>query len=421
MKEEALPGIRNELEQLRQELDPNNRLTELPGLRSQPHKDEVKILRDSVMRIYQKFNEVEGLKAELQRLQRRLADFEDKRQAVSIFPTMADNPKEVEELPESVGQAPEIPRQQPQLMFRAPVDVAHSPARTRLISPSPPGAFPQSIVDIYHSHDDTAAETGSIPLHPENVELVETASVKVMSIHRWVYSGPQRWPKVRDAFKAFELQYPKIGALPEKITVLEDHVNNSGIHYSELAKVHGKMIMVEERTEIAEVPGPSRGKAGSTRSKRKLNQDDNTVEQLPESPTKKRKGATASAKKNDVLAPNSSLKSPSPIHEAEMGSPELGRASLLRSVAAKASVSDSQPRSAGRLRKNAGVEMANVPTPPVQLGSEVQRIKSESYDELSSIAQITPRGEIALMPSIERDDNHVPGSFPKETPRLRRG
>lgn len=328
MREEELPSIHNELQQLRQELDSNNRLTELPDLGSLQSIDGVNGFRESVMRIDRKFNEVDGLKMELERLQKRLSAIEEKRQDSFVSPGTRMNHPETHDGPSVAdGQARSAStraRQQPRLMFET-LNAAAARSRTAgLASPTPPGAFPDSILDLDTPRQDLAAQSGARPRQPKprraenELEVAETVSPKPILVQKWSYTGLRKWRGVNAAFQSFALEYPKLGAVSESIKVLEDYVNKSNIQNSSHAQKHGKVALVEETTEY---PGSCLDEPEPSLPKRKHDQVEDTMEQLPsETLTKRRKRSSMPAGKDQ-----------STIISSDDGSPELGRESKFRS------------------------------------------------------------------------------------------
>ena len=324
---EELPSIHNELEQLRQELDSNNRFTDLPDLGSLQSIDGVKGLKGSVMRIDHKFNEVDGLKMELERLQKRLSAIEEKRQNSFVFPRTLMNHPETHDGPSAVDHqmrsASTRARQQPRLMFEALNTAAPRSMAAGLASPTPPGAFPNSILDLDTPLQDLAAQSGARPSLPKprsaekELEFAETVPPKPILVQKWSYTGLRKWRGVNAAFQSFALEYPKLGAVSESIKVLEDYVNESNIQNSSHAQKHGKVALVEEATEY---PDSCLDEPEPSLPKRKHDQVEDTTEQLPlETLAKRRKRSSMPAGKDQ-----------SRIISSDHGSPELGRESRFR-------------------------------------------------------------------------------------------
>ena len=329
MREEELPSIHNELEQLRQQYDSNNGFTELSNRGSlQPMDGGANGLRKSVMRIDHKVSEMDGLKMELKRLQQRLSDIEEKRQDSFVFPkTLMDHPG-TPDLPSAavrqMRSTSTTVRQRPRLMFEAPHATASRSRTNRDPSPTPPGAFPDSVLDLDTPRHDPAALPGVIidTTRPRSLETelepADTTTRGSLLVQKWSYTGARNWRGVNRAFQAFEIEYPKLGATSESIKVLEDYVNEWRIQNSLPAQRHGKLTVVEEITEdtgsCLDEPEPSL-------PKRKHDQIEDTVEQLPsETVTKRRKRVNMPAGKDQSVTIS-----------FDHGSPELGRQSRLRS------------------------------------------------------------------------------------------
>lgn len=327
MREEELPSIHNELEQLRQELDSNDRFTEVPDLGQSPI-DRIKGLAETVKRIDHKFNEVNGLKMELQRLQKRLADIEGKRQDSFIFPrTHMDNSGPNEQMSQGesrIRSASAKARQQPRLMSEAPGNATARSMAARNVSPTPPGAFPDSVMDLDTPRQNVTGlpvESGVIPSEPtrqtraDEPEVAETTSPKRVVVQKWSYTGPRRWKGAKSAFQTFGLEYPKLGSVSESIKVLEDHVNNLNIQNSRHAKKHGRVDIVEEILveELLEVQGGCMDELDSSIPKRKHDQVEGATEQSPsETAKKRRKRSSIPAANSQSTVPDQVLRSSSP-------------------------------------------------------------------------------------------------------------
>lgn len=251
LREEELPDIRHQLEQLRQEIGSKDRFTELPDPESLSSTDVNKHLGMDIIEMTRKFNELDGLKIELQNLQKRLKDMEEKKQDPFVLPrTLMNAPPRILQRPSNAGAQP---RNSPTEANSIPGMVIEGPENTdaRSVtvqngpnSPSLPGAFPDSVTDL-----EAPASNGTAGLHATSStarhepKSAEYASPRSTHPQKWSFAGLPRWQSVKSAFEAFGLEYPKLG-VPESVRILEDHVNSlflqntaTGLHYGKVASV----------------------------------------------------------------------------------------------------------------------------------------------------------------------------------------
>jgi hypothetical protein len=431
LRKEELPSIRNELEELRQEIDSNERITALPDFNSLLSIDGFKNLTEDVMRINRKSDEVDELKKELHRLQKRLTDMEEKRQDSFVFPkTLMKAPRTPRVLsqPEArMRNVRSIALQQPALMFEATADNTAMLARDASPGLYPPGAFPDSIIDhndfplntIDNAAEQPPAATGSRPQRSARaLEVAETVSPGLARAQKWCYTGLRRWQSVKGAFQAFDLEYPKAG-VPQSIKILEDHVNKSNLQKSASALKFGEVAISGENNEDFEAERPGdQDEPKSTLPKRKHDQFEGRTSRS-ENMRKKRRRSGRAVEEEKSAVPSRSERSErrTPIIiPSDNASPELGRETRFRSSPEEENRTNHESEAALQPLPN----ILRVPRPPESATRSSKDLCANNGEPISSNGrplrsqQTAPEAENdapateAVLPSIEAQDTATP-------------
>ena len=331
LREEKLPDVRNQLVQLRQEIA-THQPTGLPKNSILPAAvDDFKI---ELVGIRRKAIEVDQLKVELHRLQKRLDDMEGKRLRTSNqFSQFGINSK------------PLAYQQRPQIMLQASEHDSAPSATNRQASPTrnPPGSFPDSLVDLMtppkliHPVTNAAVSTRAQSLRSRGgVEVAGTASPSSL---KWSYTKTRRWQSVKVAFDAFGLEYPKLG-VPDSIGVLQDHVNNSSLQNTAVALRYGRVTVNDEDVDIgsSELVRPEPFQLKRKHHQLEAHASDLASDGLPRK--RRQAGKTADVEKELDTFDETSISSSTDISEGPVpssvpfarGSPELRPDSRLRSL-----------------------------------------------------------------------------------------
>jgi hypothetical protein len=146
LREEVIPDIRHQLDQIREEIDSHDRTTGYPNgsdLSASLAKFEGELLE-----IRRKSYEIDKLKTDLQRLLMRLSDLEGNDR--DSFPKTLITPNESSKIESGMIGMAAVAQKQTQVMLQAPLDEGASSAMDRHASTNrnPPGAFPDSTTDI---------------------------------------------------------------------------------------------------------------------------------------------------------------------------------------------------------------------------------------------------------------------------------
>ena len=454
LREEELPDIKNKLEQLQQEIDSQGHITGLPNEDRPPAS--VNEFQREVLYIRRKCNQVDGVKAELQRLQKRLNDMEGKRRNSFVFPRTLMTPNQPSHAGSRMTSMPTIAQQRPRMMMlQAPEDDGAQSRMTRHISPSrnPPGAFSDSIVESGPTSRRMTTQAATITAtssartrrttgRQDIANVAETATPKPLITQRWSYTGFRHWKTLRAAFEAFELEYPKLG-IPESAKILEDHVNNSNLQSTAFASQYGEVTIVEERNENVEHRDPSESNHLETSPlKRKHGQVEGNTEELASGAIKKKRGHTSRTGEKQPTDPDKILRSPRlttssprlsiPEHRvvglisSDEGSPELGRDSPFGEVPSELANSDHIPRNEydeGNVDRIAPPAQSNVSNEEKAKPVHQHR---RSRDQLGVLplntVPITPASRSrntgsspntnALLMTLESNEAVIPGAFP---------
>ena len=191
LRGEELPDIRHQLEQLRREIDSKDRFTVLPNLESLSSADVKKLLGMDVVKMTRKSNEIDGLKIDLQNLQKRLKDMEEKRQDSFALPrTLVDAPRT------STAQArPEIlPAEANTILGQIIEGLDENDAPFTTIpnlphSTSLPGAFPDSITDLEVPTRNRLAGMQALSSNTiQRPKTAEVASARFTHTQKWSYT-----------------------------------------------------------------------------------------------------------------------------------------------------------------------------------------------------------------------------------------
>jgi hypothetical protein len=458
LREEELPDIRNQLDQLRQEIDAQEQSIGLP--KGIPPPALANEFQREVLDIRRKCNEVDGLKAELQRLQKRLKEVEEKRQESFVFPRTLMTPNQSSHAGSRLVSMPTIAQQRPQMMLQGPEDNGTKSTMTRHLSPTrnPPGAFPDSIVESGPTPGKVTAQATTTTATSTSARIHRTVDGRgiahvagpptstPMIAQRWSYAKLRHYKTITAAFEAFGLEYPKLG-LSQSIKILEDHVNCSNLQNTVPAFQWGEVTRVGVNSEDAQNQDASEPDQRQTSPlKRKHGQVEGGTEEASSEALESKRGRPSRAVKMQLSNDNEILRSPSPSFSSprsdlpghhmalvtSQGSPELGRAGFqsrhgeIPSEVANG-VQNSSKRLYGGPNANGRAFEAQSTSSKESKARPAHRHQT-SRDEIGvlplHIVPTTPASTArntvsspsanALLMTIESEEAVVPGAFPNE-------